>query len=80
MSCKWVRALSSIDESRLDFPYRKIMDMCPENALVSFNLGTPGDEQKISMLGIFPKKTKAFSPSILSKIRLKHYQGMKYGY
>lgn len=60
MSCKWVRALSSIDESRLDFPYRKIMDMCPENALVSFNLGTPGDEQKISMLGYIPEENKSF--------------------
>lgn len=70
-SCKWIRALSAVDESQLNFPYRTIMDMCPANALVSFNLGTPGDEQKISMLGYIPEEDKSFFAKYSTKDKAK---------
>lgn len=35
-----------------EFPYSKIMTLCPKGSIMSFNLGTPGEEQKISMLGL----------------------------
>lgn len=70
-SCKWIRSLSVIDESLLDFPYRTIMDMCPANALVSFNLGTPGDEQKISMLGYIPGESRSFFAKYSTKDKAK---------
>lgn len=70
-SCKWVRALFVVDENQLDFPYRTIMDMCPANALVSFNLGTPGDEQKISMLGYIPGEDKSFFAKYSTKDKAK---------
>lgn len=70
-SCKWVRTLSVVDENQLDFPYRTIMDMCPANALVSFNLGTPGDEQKISMLGYIPGEDKSFFAKYSTKDKAK---------
>lgn len=70
-SCKWVRTLSVVDENQLNFPYRTIMDMCPANALVSFNLGTPGDEQKISMLGYIPGEDKSFFAKYSTKDKAK---------
>lgn len=59
-SCKWIRSLSAVSESQLDFPYQTIMELCPSNAIVSFNLGTPGNEQKISMLGYIPEEENSF--------------------
>ena len=46
-----VRLLSSIDESKLDFPYTKIKAADGSDTLMSFNMGSPGVEQKISILG-----------------------------
>lgn len=46
-----VRLLSSIDESKLDFPYTKIKAADGGDTLMSFNMGSPGVEQKISILG-----------------------------
>lgn len=71
ISSKWVRTLSAVDESKLDFPYQTIMDMCPANALVSFNLGTPGEEQKISMLGHIPRDGKSFFAKYSTKEKAK---------
>lgn len=52
-----VRLLSSIDESKLDFPYKKIKAADGNDSLMSFNMGSPGVEQKISILG-FDKTLK----------------------
>lgn len=60
ISFKWIRLLNVVDEKELDFPYSTIKRLCPPNAIVSFNLGTPGDEQKISMLGYIPENSKSF--------------------
>lgn len=35
-----------------EFPYDNICSLCPDDSVLSFNMGTPGEEQKISMLGI----------------------------
>lgn len=70
-SCKWIRSLSAMEESQLDFPYRAIMKLCPSNAIVSFNLGTPGDEQKISMLGYIPEEDKSFFAKYSTKEKAK---------
>lgn len=70
-SCRWIRSLSAVSESQLDFPYRIIMELCPSNAIVSFNLGTPGDEQKISMLGYIPEEEKSFFAKYSTKEKAK---------
>ena len=46
-----VRLLSSVYESKLDFPYTKIKAADGGDTLMSFNMGSPGVEQKISILG-----------------------------
>lgn len=48
--CLLIRKLTAVEDSRLPFPYQKILD-CAGNVLLSFNMGSPGIEQKISMLG-----------------------------
>ena len=48
---KCVRLLTSVKEEDLDFPYRQIKTLTGENTLLAFNMGSPGVEQKISMLG-----------------------------
>lgn len=70
-SCKWIRSLSAMDEKQLDFPYQSIMRLCPSGAIVSFNLGTPGDEQKISMLGYIPEENKSFFAKYSTKDKAK---------
>lgn len=45
---RWLNKVSDIDSV---FPYTKIMGLMPSGSRVSFNMGTPSDEQKISMLG-----------------------------
>lgn len=51
-SCGLIRMLTKVSDPDKEFPFSKIMSMMPEDAIVSFNLGTPGSEQKISMLGL----------------------------
>lgn len=70
-SCKWIRYLSVMEEKQLDFPYQSIMRLCPSSAIVSFNLGTPGDEQKISMLGYIPGENKSFFAKYSTKDKAK---------
>ena len=57
---RWVRMLSSIDEDKLCFPYRKIKSLTGDNTILSFNMGSPGVEQKISMLGWNEEKHQRF--------------------
>ena len=49
-----VRWINRVEPNKVDFPYVKIKSLCPPGSLVSFNMGTPGVEQKISMLGLEP--------------------------
>ena len=46
-----VRKMSSVDENELDFPYKRIKETDGNDTLMSFNMGSPGVEQKISILG-----------------------------
>lgn len=48
----FVRWLNRVDSSSSAFPYNEIISLMPEGCMLSFNMGTPGDEQKISMLGV----------------------------
>ena len=43
--------LTSVNEENLDFPYRQIKILTGGNTKLAFNMGSPGVEQKISMLG-----------------------------
>jgi tRNA A-37 threonylcarbamoyl transferase component Bud32 len=54
---KIVRQINAIDENELDFPYTQIKDIVGTNALMSFNMGSPGEEQKVSILG-YDNQTK----------------------
>lgn len=49
--CGGVRKLTSVDDKDLPFPYREIMDADGTDCLMAFNMGSPGIEQKISILG-----------------------------
>lgn len=59
---KWafVRKLTAIKERDLPFPYQTIRDCSGKNVLLAFNMGSPGVEQKISMLGYDNAKQEAF--------------------
>ena len=48
---RFVRCFSSIDTKKVDFPYAKIRDIDGTDSILSFNMGSPGVEQKISILG-----------------------------
>ncbi len=70
-SCQWVRRWSAMKEEQMDFPYKTIRELCPSSAVMSFNLGTPGDEQKISMLGYIPEEHKSFFAKYSRKEKAK---------
>ena len=46
-----IRKLTAVKETQLDFPYQQIKKVEKNNSSMSFNMGSPGMEQKISMLG-----------------------------
>lgn len=46
-----VRSLTSVNEKDLEFPYSKIKASDGNDTLMSFNMGSPGVEQKTSILG-----------------------------
>ena len=56
-----IRILNRVKVSDLNFPYVKIVSLCPNNSVLSLNMGTPGTEQKISMLGLEPDGKKFFA-------------------
>lgn len=66
-----VRLLSSIDESKLDFPYTKIKAADGGDTLMSFNMGSPGVEQKISILGFDKTLNIPFFAKFSEKLRAK---------
>lgn len=57
---KLVRCFSGIDTKKVDFPYTKIMDVNGTDSILSFNMGSPGVEQKISILGWSKDEKKPF--------------------
>lgn len=55
-----VRCFSGIDTKKVDFPYTKIRDIDGTDSILSFNMGSPGVEQKISILGWSKDEKKPF--------------------
>lgn len=50
-NCKMVRGLIQVKEEDLPFPYDTIRNADGTDSLMAFNMGSPGVEQKISILG-----------------------------
>lgn len=48
---QFIRVLTSVKEESLPFPYSTIQNCVGKNSLLAFNMGSPGVEQKISILG-----------------------------
>ncbi|WP_434503088.1 phosphotransferase [Prevotella sp.] len=55
-----VRLLNMIDSSNLDFPYDDIVNIEGNGSLMAFNLGSPGPDRKISILGYDSIEKKDF--------------------
>lgn len=58
--CALVRMLSACDGEKAGFPYSRIVSLEGKGSLMAFNLGTPGPEQKISILGYDREKKEPF--------------------
>ena len=80
-----VRALTTISEAKLPFPYYLIKNIDGTNSLMAFNMGSPGIEQKISILGydnsvhtpFFAKFSQKPEAKILNCNEIKIYQSLK---
>jgi hypothetical protein len=64
---KIVRRINAIDEKKLDFPYSFIKEIAGTNTLMSFNMGSSGDEQKISILGYDNQNKQPFFAKFAQK-------------
>ncbi len=77
-----VRLVSVLDESNLPFPYNRIKKLDGSDCVMSFNMGSPGVEQKISILGydlnsnipFFSKFSEKLVARELTKNEIKVYQ------
>lgn len=58
--CALVRMLNACDGEKSGFPYSRIVSLEGKGSLMAFNLGTPGSEQKISILGYDREKKEPF--------------------
>lgn len=58
--CSIVRRLNACDGEKAGFPYKQIVELEGRGSLMAFNLGTPGPEQKISILGFDEEKKEPF--------------------
>lgn len=56
----FVRWLNAVDTHKVSFPYKEICKMVGGNALMSFNMGSPGPLQKISIIGYDKTAEKKF--------------------
>lgn len=63
----FVRSLTSVRDDKLPFPYRQIRELVGNQAMLSFNMGSPGTEQKISMLGYVHKTKQKFFAKFAQK-------------
>ena len=55
-----VRGMTAVSISQLPFPYQDIVNLVGDEAKMSFNMGSPGIEQKISLLGLYTKRQETF--------------------
>lgn len=58
---KMIRKRNLVINADNYFPYSMIVSMCPQGSILSFNMGTPGPEQKISLLGLTPNGERFFA-------------------
>ena len=65
--CKWIRRLTTVNEKNVDFPYATIKELTGNNSTLSFNMGSPGIEQKISILGNDSCKQEPFFAKFAQK-------------
>ena len=73
----FVRSFTSVKEQRLPFPYSMIRTLVEADAILSFNMGTPGEAQKISILGYMPQTQKRFFAKFAQKpeaMRLSYHE------
>jgi Predicted aminoglycoside phosphotransferase len=68
---RFVRSITSVREERLPFPYVTIRELCGAEAILSFNMGSPGEAQKISMLGYIPATQQPFFAKFSQKPEAK---------
>lgn len=81
----FIRMLTSVDEKKLPFPYSVIKKCLGNDSLLSFNMGSPGVEQKISILGydndskspFFAKFSQKPDAKILTKNEINVYNLLK---
>lgn len=79
---KFVRMFTCVKEDSMGFPYRLIRNFAGNDSLLSFNMGSPSVEQKISMLGwneaehkrFFAKFSQKPAARTLTKNETKVYQ------
>lgn len=69
--CGVVRWLNGVNCEKLEFPYQKIVELEGKDSLMAFNLGTPGAEQKISILGFDTVNNEKFFAKYSEKVRSK---------
>ncbi|MDQ3193097.1 MAG: phosphotransferase [Bacteroidota bacterium] len=55
-----IRKLCRTNEPEIIFPFERINKYCPKTSILAFNKGTPGPEQKITILGIDIKTQEEF--------------------
>lgn len=55
-----IRNITAVDSSKVTFDYEKINYLLGGNSIMSFNMGSPGDLQKISILGYNTLEKKPF--------------------
>lgn len=72
--CPAMRRKTLVENPDRAFPYSKILAWCPKGSVMSFNMGTPGVERKISMLGLEPDGRHFFAKysTLPAAISLSH--------
>lgn len=61
VNCGVLRRSTIIKDAESSFPYRNIVSLLPNECVFSVNMGTPGPEQKISILGMTCDKERFFA-------------------
>lgn len=82
--CGLIRRFTTVNEKRLPFPYYTIRKADGTNSLMSFNMGSPGVEQKISILGydndtqkpFFAKFSQKPAARILTENEIRVYRAL----
>lgn len=80
-----IRLFTSVSENKLPFPYSTIKECLGKESLLAFNMGSPGIEQKISILGydcqnyspFFAKFSQKEMAKVLTKNEIKIYTILK---